>query len=157
MSILKRGRSRSINTFLQRPKGVQREVTKIETGNRVLPVGSLLQDLQLHFKLQRKHITFLGSPRKDQKLVFPSSRGTPLQADYPEKACKQIFTIIGLDNSFTFHNLRHTATSIMLNNGMFMVEVSKKYLGHSSPTITAELYAHVINACGIGESDWCFR
>lgn len=98
----------------------------------------------MHFKLQRKHITFLGSSRKDQKLVFPSSRGTPLQADYPEKACKQIFAMIGLDNSFTFHNLRHTATSIMLNNGMSMVEVSKKYLGHASPTITAKLYAHVM-------------
>lgn len=126
-------------------KGMQREVTetKTEAGNRILPVGSLLQDLQLHFELQRKHITFMGSSWKDQNLVFPSSRGTPLQAGYPEKACKQIFAVIGLDNSFTFHNLRHTAASIMLNNGMSLVEVSK-YLGHSSPTITAEIYAHVM-------------
>ncbi|MBK8617552.1 MAG: tyrosine-type recombinase/integrase [Anaerolineales bacterium] len=44
-------------------------------------------------------------------------------------------SIIGLDNSFTFHNLRHTAASIMLKNNMSLVEVSN-YLGHSSPTIT---------------------
>lgn len=85
----------------------------------------------------------MGSSWKDQNLVFPSVRGTPLQAGYPEKACKQIFATIGLDNSFTFHNLRHTVASIMLNNGTSLVEVSK-YLGHSSPTITAEIYAHVM-------------
>ncbi len=126
-------------------KGMRREAmeTKTESGNRILPVGSLLLDLQLHFELQRKHITFMGSSWKDQNLVFPSGRGTPLQAGYPQKACKQIFATIGLDNSFTFHNLRHTAASIMLNNGMSLVEVSK-YLGHSSPTITAEIYAHVM-------------
>jgi len=44
----------------------------------------------------------------------------------------------------------------MLNNGMSLVDVSKylghssptitarKYLGHSSPTITAQIYAHVM-------------
>jgi hypothetical protein len=43
---------------------------------------------------------------------------TPFQAGYPEKTNKQIFVVIGLDDSFTFQNLRHTAVTIMLNNGM---------------------------------------
>ena len=85
----------------------------------------------------------MGSSWKDQNLVFPSSIGTPLQPNYPQKTCKRIFAEIGLDDSFTFHNLRHTAASIMLKNGMSLVEVSK-YLGHSSPVITAQIYAHVM-------------
>lgn len=31
----------------------------------------------------------------------------------------------------------------MLNSGMSLVEVSR-YLGHSSPSITAQIYAHLI-------------
>jgi integrase len=127
-------------------KGVPREATATKTnaGNRILPAANnLLKDLQRHYEAQRKHIAFKGSTWKDQNLVFPSNIGTPLQAGYPEKTCKQIFATIGLDDSFTFHNLRHTAASIMLNNGMSLVDVSK-YLGHSSPTITAQIYAHVM-------------
>jgi integrase len=127
-------------------KGVSREATetKTESGNRILPVGkSLLEDIQKHYKSQRAHIVFMGSSWKDQNLVFPSSIGTPLQAGYPQKTSKRIYAAIGLDDSFTFHNLRHTAASIMLKNGMSLVEVSK-YLGHSSPSITAEIYAHVM-------------
>jgi integrase len=127
-------------------KGTKRVATETKTdaGNRILPVGNtLLRDLQRHQDLQKAHIAFMGSSWKDQNLVFPSNIGTPLQAGYLEKASKQIFAVIGLDNSFTFHNLRHTAASIMLNNGMSLVEVSK-YLGHSSPTVTAEIYAHVM-------------
>lgn len=75
--------------------------------------------------------------------MFPSSIGTPLQPYYPQKTNKQMFAAIGLDDDFTFHNLRHTATSIMLKNGMSLVEISK-YLGHSSPVITAQIYVHVI-------------
>jgi len=127
-------------------KGTLREATatKTKAGNRILPVANnLLQELQQYYQSQRKHIAFMGSAWKDQNLVFPSNVGTPLQAGYPEKTCKQLFAAIGLDDSFTFHNLRHTAASIMLNNGMSLVDVSK-YLGHSSPTITAQIYAHVM-------------
>jgi integrase len=114
------------------------------SGHRILPVGNnLIQDLQRHYDLQKERIVFMGSSWKGQNLVFPSSIGTPLQAGYPEKACKQIFSAIGLDDSFTFHNLRHTAASIMLNRGMSIVEVSK-YLGHSSPSFTANIYAHLM-------------
>ena len=40
-----------------------------------------------------------------------------------------------------FHDLRHTAASLMLNNGIPALVVSK-ILGHSSPSITLGIYAH---------------
>lgn len=75
--------------------------------------------------------------------VFTSSVGTPLQPGLLQKSAKKIFRLMGLPDSFTFHNLRHTAASIMLNGNMSLVEVSR-YLGHSSPAITAQIYAHLI-------------
>jgi integrase len=41
-------------------------------------------------------------------------------------------------------DLRHTATTLMLANGVPLVTVSK-ILGHSSPAITATIYAYALD------------
>ena len=41
-----------------------------------------------------------------------------------------------------FHDLRHTAASLMLNNGVPPIVVSR-ILGHSKPSITLDLYGHL--------------
>ena len=43
-----------------------------------------------------------------------------------------------------FHDLRHTAATLMLADGVPLVTVSK-ILGHSSPAITAAIYAHALD------------
>ena len=43
-----------------------------------------------------------------------------------------------------FHDLRHTAATLMLADSVPLVTVSK-ILGHSSPTITAMIYAHALD------------
>ena len=43
-----------------------------------------------------------------------------------------------------FHNLRHTAATLMLAEGVPLVTVSK-VLGHSTPAITAAIYAHALD------------
>ena len=43
-----------------------------------------------------------------------------------------------------FHDLRHTAASLMLNNGIPVLVVSK-ILGHSKPSITLDIYGHLYN------------
>jgi integrase len=40
------------------------------------------------------------------------------------------------------HTLRHTAATLMLTNGVPITTVSR-VLGHSSITVTADLYGHV--------------
>jgi integrase len=42
-----------------------------------------------------------------------------------------------------FHDLRHTAASLMLNNGIPVLIVSKR-LGHAKPSITLDVYGHMI-------------
>jgi integrase len=42
-----------------------------------------------------------------------------------------------------FHDLRHTAASLMLNHGIPVLIVSKR-LGHSKPSITIDVYGHLI-------------
>jgi integrase len=43
-----------------------------------------------------------------------------------------------------FHDLRHTAASLMLNNGVPVLVVSKR-LGHAKPSITSDVYGHLIS------------
>ncbi|MDF7668505.1 site-specific integrase [Lactobacillus sp. ESL0703] len=45
---------------------------------------------------------------------------------------------------FHFHSLRHTHTSILLYEGVDLYAVSKR-LGHSNMSITAKVYAHMID------------
>ena len=40
------------------------------------------------------------------------------------------------------HDLRHTSASLGLESGESLVEVSRR-LGHSSITVTADIYSHV--------------
>jgi integrase len=42
------------------------------------------------------------------------------------------------------HDLRHTAATLLLANGVPLVTVSK-ILGHSSPSVTAQIYAHALD------------
>ncbi|HZD40277.1 MAG TPA: tyrosine-type recombinase/integrase, partial [Terriglobales bacterium] len=42
-----------------------------------------------------------------------------------------------------FHDLRHTAASLMLNHGIPVLSVSKR-LGHSKPSFTLDVYDHLI-------------
>jgi integrase len=42
-----------------------------------------------------------------------------------------------------FHDLRHTAASLMLNHGIPILIVSQR-LGHSKPSITLDIYGHLI-------------
>jgi integrase len=43
----------------------------------------------------------------------------------------------------TFHSLRHTHATVLLNNGVDIIVVSRR-LGHSKPSITLDVYGHLI-------------
>jgi integrase len=84
---------------------------------------------------------FAGDRWKDNDLIFPSKVGTPmdpsnLRLDFSrqlDKACL---------NKIRFHDLRHTAASLMLNHGIPVIVVSGM-LGHSKPSITLDIYGHL--------------
>ena len=42
-----------------------------------------------------------------------------------------------------FHDLRHTAASLMLNHGIPVIVVSRR-LGHAKPSITLDVYGQLI-------------
>ncbi len=48
-----------------------------------------------------------------------------------------------INHKIRFHDLRHTAASLMLNNGVPVIVVSK-ILGYSKTSTTLDIYGHII-------------
>lgn len=77
---------------------------------------------------------------KEHGLVFPSQVGTPLFGSMLWRHCQTSLRRAKLP-MIPFHGLRHTAASMMLENGVALPDVSE-ILGHANPGVTAKLYLH---------------
>lgn len=75
-------------------------------------------------------------------LVFQSSVGTPVEPRNVLRTFKQALDQAGLPK-IRFHDLRHTAASLMLASGRPIINVSRQ-LGHSKPSTTLDIYGHLV-------------
>jgi len=78
----------------------------------------------------------------DEGFVFPSTVGTTLD---PSNLLKQFRYLLRTANlpKIRFHDLRHTAASLMLNNGVDVLVASQR-LGHAHPSITLDVCGHLM-------------
>jgi integrase len=74
-------------------------------------------------------------------LIFHGERGQPLNRSYVRERFLKAQAGHGLP-LLRFHDLRHTAATIMFENGENAKAISER-LGHSSVAITLDLYGHV--------------
>ncbi len=74
-------------------------------------------------------------------LVFTSELGTPLDPQRATRSFARALKAAGLPHQ-RFHDLRHACGSLLLAQGLDL-KVIQEVLGHSTITITANLYAHV--------------
>lgn len=77
----------------------------------------------------------------DSVLVFPTKNGTPYEVKNVSAKFKKIATEAKID--FTFHGLRHTHASILLDAGEPLPVVQER-LRHKQPSTTADIYSHVL-------------
>jgi integrase len=77
---------------------------------------------------------------QENDLIFPSSVGTPFAKTDLQRDFWKLLEVAGL-RRIRFHDLRHTAASLMLNHGVPALVVSK-ILGHANASITLTIYAH---------------
>ena len=76
-------------------------------------------------------------------LIFTSTIGTPLNfKNIIERHFKPILKASNVP-VIRFHDLRHTAASLMLNNNIPPIVVSRR-LGHSKASITLDIYGHLL-------------
>ncbi|MEX2161962.1 MAG: site-specific integrase [Anaerolineales bacterium] len=116
---------------------------KSKAGLRAIVLGlDTLSLLKVHQDQLHQERVQLGDRWKEQDLIFPSSVGTPTRPGKILVRFKRLIKLAGLPE-IRFHDLRHTAASLMLNNGIPLIVVSRR-LGHAQPSITLNVYGHMI-------------
>ena len=124
-------------------RGMVFKPPKTKAGRRTIQLGEeTLQVLRKHLAQQRVNIATVGERWQNFGLMFPSTIGTPQSPSNLSKGFKVLLRAAGL-KVIRFHDLRHTAASLMLNHGAPVLVVSK-ILGHSKPSTTLDIYGHLI-------------
>jgi integrase len=99
----------------------------------------LVDSLRAHKARQASERIALGPVWTDLGLICPSSLGTPMDPDNFARVLSKLTTKAGLGH-WNPHALRHSGASLMLAQGTPLHVVSE-VLGHSSISVTANVYA----------------
>jgi integrase len=84
-----------------------------------------------------------GRPHEPGDLVFTMAQGGPLrQSMVSTRLFKPAVCAAGLDPALRFHDLRHTAASLLIREGA-SVKAVQKQLGHASASVTLDRYGHL--------------
>lgn len=128
----------------QRIKGkgiVLRKKAKTDKSLRMLPLPPFaVRALLAHRERQERARLFAGDEWQEHGLVFTSSIGTPIDPKRLGNHFKKALKTIKVDHR-SFHNLRHTAASLLLAQGATLHDV-KEILGHAQIRLTSDLYGH---------------
>lgn len=95
---------------------------------RIIPINNELYNL-------------LEKLSKDHHYIFPNESGEKRDPEFVSKKFKKYIRKAGLGEQFTFHSLRHSFASFLVQKGVSLYIVSK-LLGHSDLK-TTEIYAHL--------------
>lgn len=116
---------------------------KSASGRRVITLGqATLERLREHKKKQYQEKILTGEKWQDNDLIFPSPIGTPLDQSNVTKVYKECLSAADLPN-IRFHDLRHTAATLMLQQGI-NPKIVQERLGHADISLTLNTYSHVL-------------
>lgn len=125
---------------------------------RVVAAPSYLLDELRRLKAEQAKLRLAsGSAWQDHGLVVTLPDGSPRKPDNLTHAFLRLRKRVGA--SVTFHGLRHSHATLLLERGVQPKVVSER-LGHSSIKITQDLYAHVMphmQEAAAQEVDTAFR
>jgi integrase len=134
-----------VQRSLQVSAGGKRELGPPKTTRsrrRVLLHRSAVKALEEHKRRQAAEIEQAMGAWTDMDLVFPNIVGQPID---PTNLIRRSFYPLLKSASLPrirFHDLRHTAATLLLGQGVHPKVVSEM-LGHSQISITLDLYSHV--------------
>lgn len=117
-------------------------ITESKTGKRTATLTPAL------CRMLKAHKAYLAEEQlarrdwRDHGLLFPSERGTPLNGRNLLHHFKRTLARAGLPTTFRFHDLRHTAATLLASSGVHP-RVAMELLGHTQIATTMEIYSHV--------------
>ena len=107
---------------------------KTASSRRVVPMPSFV------VKALAAHLA--AYPAQPEKLVFRGEAGQPIARAWLHKAWRAACARAGLPESATWHQLRHTYASVLIDGGESVTVVARR-LGHANPSMTLSVYSHL--------------
>lgn len=137
------GRVRVERSLEQTNEGLRFKSPKTNAGRREITIPqSIVAELRAHRRAQQEQRLALGIGKSGpEDLAFPRPDGSAwppdsLSSDWAAAVRSKKLPIV------TLHALRHTHASQLIASGLDVVTVSRR-IGHSNPTITLTVYAHL--------------
>ncbi|WIG58298.1 MAG: hypothetical protein OJF49_001043 [Ktedonobacterales bacterium] len=120
--------------------------TKTAYSRRTVALTQAAVDaLTAHWQHQQRDKATMGDQWDNTlDLVFPNGYGgIMIPHNITKRSFKRYLVKAGLSRETRFHDLRHTAATLLLASGV-NVKVVSEMLGHSNVSITLSTYAHVL-------------
>jgi integrase len=112
-------------------------IAKTEASNRKIDLGPAMMKELKAWKL--------ACPPNDLDLIFPNEAGQPINHNnLVNRHFEPALIKAGLPR-IRFHDLRHTFASLLIEQGE-NIKYIQSQLGHSSPTVTWNVYAHLMKS-----------
>ena len=133
-------------------EGIFEDSTKTKSSNRIISVpDSMIKLLKTYQAEQLKQRLALGDQWIDSGKIFTSENGGVINPESLSGWFKNFVRRYNLPD-IHFHNLRHTAATLLIANGVDVATVSKR-LGHADKTTTLNIYTHAIKSADRAAAD----
>lgn len=106
---------------------------------------AVLNELREFKDYQNQYAELLGDRfLNEHDLIFTNTFGKPVcYSNFRKRYFVKMIGAAGISSKITIHCMRHTHATLLLKAGVNISVVSKR-LGHSSTTVTLNIYAHVL-------------
>lgn len=130
------------NTIVRFITVSEQEKTKSKASKRDLFHPAGLKDYLIKLKEKQKHNhAVLDLQFSGESHVCQWADGRPYQPDYISTRFRELLEKRGLPKT-RFHDLRHTAGSLLINQGQSVKQV-QEFLGHEQASTTLDIYTHL--------------
>jgi integrase len=118
--------------------GIRFKLPKSKAGRRDISLSDNLTDALRQYRKDQMelHLRLGAGKLQDSTLLFADMEGNPLSPNAVSAAWADFYPEV------TFHGLRHTHASQLIDAGVDIVTISRR-LGHKKPEITLRIYAHM--------------
>jgi hypothetical protein len=140
---MEKGRIRVERSLEQTNAGLSFKAPKTKAGRRSISIPpAVVAELRAHWRRQQEQRLALGLGRAGgDDLVLARPDGSTWPPDSLTSEWARAVRIMKLPK-VTLHALRHTHVSQLIASGLDVVSVSRR-IGHSNPTVTLSVYAHL--------------
>ena len=125
--------------------GIFEKCTKSQNSDRIIYISDkAINILKQYKKEQLEKKMKLGNKWGNSKRVFTTEYGEDMHPDTPSQIFRKIIQKHNL-KKISFHGLRHTSASLLISQGIQHQIISRR-MGHSSVTVTDNIYSHFFDS-----------